>query len=387
MRPAEHVHPDLPPLRLVNRRTGEYVGACPFCGGTERSDRFHVWLVATGSRPARRFWCRACGQSGMLDHHFGSPTTSPRSSRTPWQPTHEELPTTPAPCAANIPFYRELYHRVVTWASGWLFDPANPDPLAYVRQRGLTVASARRYRLGYSLHDPAALIDYLAQQAPALLPYVEEAGLAVRDRQGTLRTHWNLCGALIFPTLVAGAVVDLRVRRAGQKAKALAGSMEARGAVLPVGWDHTATATTVVLTESGEFKTLVPQAAYEAGWLRFPTLGQPGLTNARGEWARLLVARGVERVILAYDTQPRPMDQGCRRLAPEEVASLRYGLVLSEAGLRVHVLRLPFAPGTVKADLDGFLLSEGPAVLQALIDAAPTLTIYHERLPRTLLKR
>jgi hypothetical protein len=55
--PRQNILPQgLPPLRLVNRRTQEHVGACPFCGGGQRSDRFHVWIEPGHER----YWCRAC---------------------------------------------------------------------------------------------------------------------------------------------------------------------------------------------------------------------------------------------------------------------------------------------------------------------------------------
>ena len=71
----------LPPLRLVNRRTHEHTGPCPFCGGDQRSDRFHVWLEPGNAR----YWCRQCDAKGPLAALMGTdwkpPTLSPRRSR------------------------------------------------------------------------------------------------------------------------------------------------------------------------------------------------------------------------------------------------------------------------------------------------------------------
>jgi hypothetical protein len=52
-----------------------------------------------------------------------------------------------APCAAHIPFYRQLYELTALWAHGWLMDPANPDPLAYLAKRGVSGTTAVRYLL------------------------------------------------------------------------------------------------------------------------------------------------------------------------------------------------------------------------------------------------
>ena len=49
---AEHIG------NLKQKTTGEYAGACPWCGG---SDRFIIW---PSSGDTGRFWCRQCGESG-----------------------------------------------------------------------------------------------------------------------------------------------------------------------------------------------------------------------------------------------------------------------------------------------------------------------------------
>jgi hypothetical protein len=390
----EFIHPQIPPLRLVNRRSEEYVGACPLCGGDEGSDRFHVWMAASGSRPARRFWCRNCGEKGLVDRRFREGSTDDvRPTAPQFARLAAEQPgrtrQRPEPCAAHIPHYRQLYALVALWAHNHLFDPANPDPLAYVAKRGLSPQNAQRHLLGYGLRDPQALPNYLRADATELLPYAEEAGLLIRDWGGELRAHPNLCGAIIFPYIADSQVVDIRMRQlgSGHKTKSLPGSYNERGATMPMGWDSLDGADTVLLTESGEFKALLPQAAYEHARLSLPTLGHPGLTNFRPEWGQQLRARGVRSVILAYDSQPRPVRDGLPQLAPEEAATIRHGQSLSAAGLEVRVLRLPLAPGETKADLDDFLLRYGPQRLQALIDTAPLLYDYQRSLPRPLLER
>jgi len=394
MRPAEHIHPDLPALRLVNRRTEEYVGACPFCGGDTSSDRFHVWMAASDGRKARRFWCRSCGEKGLLDKRFGTEhddAERERMAEAVQRANARRASSRPqtAPRPEHIPQYRQLYALVALWAHTWLLDEANPDPLSYIARRGLSAEDARRHLLGYGLYDPQALVTYLRAEAPELLPYAEESGVLVRDNSGTLRTHWNLCGALVFPYIADGAVVDLRMRRpdSGHKTKSLPGSPEARGANFPMGWDTLDGTETVLLTESGEFKALIPQAAFHSGALTTPTLGHPGLSNFRPAWGALLAARGVRTIVLAYDSQPRPVKDGVVRLAPEEAATLRHGHALATAGLEVRVLRLPLAPGEQKADLDDFQLRHGPRALQLLIDDAPLLYDYQLSLPRPLLER
>jgi hypothetical protein len=262
-------------MQLVNRRTGEYTGPCPHCQAG--SDRYHVWAKpGEGGRPAWRYWCRTCGASGVLD------TTSPDyATRHAPQPPVIPISSPALPRPDHIPSYRQLYELTALWAHNWLMDDTNPQPIAKLAKRGVSRASAAHFLLGYALNDPQSLVAFLTEHAPDLMPYAQEAGLLVVDRLGVLRTHWNLCGALIFPTIAEGAITDLRARKLerGAKARSLTGSPRDRGALYPFGWDEIGSAESVILTESGEFKTLVPLAAYHAGDLSVPTIGCPGING------------------------------------------------------------------------------------------------------------
>lgn len=52
------VQGDVSLKRYSNRNGGEYRGACPGCGGGDKSDRFIVWSNSG------RFWCRQCAKKG-----------------------------------------------------------------------------------------------------------------------------------------------------------------------------------------------------------------------------------------------------------------------------------------------------------------------------------
>ncbi len=374
-------------MRLVNRRTGEYVGPCPHCRAGR--DRYHIWTQpGAGGRPAGRYWCRACGASGLLvdqqperEHNGATEHAQPA-----WHPTA-------APRPEHIPAYRQLYELTALWAHRWLLEASNPEPLEFLARRGVTREVAERHMLGYALHDEQALVAFLTEHAPELMPYAEEAGLLVTNRQGVLRTHWNLCGALIFPTMAEGAVTDLRARslRAGAKTKSLAGSPCDRGAIYPFGCDELGGAESVILTESAEFKTLVPLAAYHDGLLSVPTIGVPGINGLPPDLGPRLRAKGVRCVIIAYDTQPRPLRDGVSVLAPEEIWTIKHGQLLGEAGLEVRVIRLPLsaagrAQPSPKTDLDSFYLQHGARRLQQQIDDAPLLDVYATSIPRALLR-
>jgi hypothetical protein len=345
-------------------------------------------MEASGSRPAERYWCRVCDRRGLLKSLGREDDTEhglPHRER-PVQSEHVSERVTPNP--EHIPYYRQLYEAVTLWAHAWLLEPCNPDPLAYLHWRGLRDATISHYVLGVTLRDPDSLVAYLRDTCPEAFPYAEEAGLIITDQDGRPRTHWHLRGRIIFPYIVAGKVVDLRTRTYdGQKGYRSLGPYVERGATSLFGWDSIAAGTkTVILTEA-EFKALAALQVYHAGELTFPTLGQPGLTLFRQTWAEELVARGVEEVVLCYDSQPRPVKDGAICLSPEEQWNLRHGATCAAAGLRVRVARLPLRHGDDKAEIDTFIAREGAARFQQLVGSAPLLADYHRGISQTLLER
>jgi hypothetical protein len=389
VRPATIIHDALPPMRLTNPKTGEHVGPCPFCAAGD--NRFHVWTQASDNRPAWRFWCRNCGESGLVNVRFGDRDDKPRAERTESRSRVAGKYEQPVPNSQHIPQYRKLYELVMLWAYGWLLDESNPRPLEALAQRGVTATTARREMLGYSLNDTQSLLDHIRETAPDLFPYGEAAGIFVTDDYGVLRTHWNLCGALVFPYIAGGEVTDIRLRKLGegQKTKSLPSSPTERGAVFPMGWDLLdGESDAILLTESGEYKTIIPNQEYHGGNLLLPTIGHPGLSNFRPEWTPLLIESGIKTVYMAYDSQPRRSNkQGLIELTPEEKQTIHVGHHLSAHGLEIRIIRLPLKPDQDKEDLDHFVLIHGAQRLQALIDEAPTLYDYHRSLPAGLLKR
>jgi hypothetical protein len=355
VRYAEQLHPRLQPMRLVSRNGRLYTGPCPFCadGG---EDRFHVWMAASGGRPAERYWCRVCDRRGLLKNLDGDeqPTAIPARRSERGRVDNRRPRAEPKP--DHIPFYRQLYTAVALWAHAWLLDPCHPEPRAYLRKRRLNDATVSRYVLGVTLSDPESLVVHLRETCPEAYPYAEEAGLVIVDDDGQERTHWNLRGRLLFPYIAGGEVVDLRTRTydAGKGYRSL-GPYAERGATFPCGWDSITPATrTVIVTEA---------------------------------WARQLAAQGVEEVVLSYDSQPRTAKDGLPVLTPEEQWSLRHGATCAAAGLRVRVARLPLASGEDKAEIDTFLPREGAARFQRLLATAPLLRDYRCSIGRALLER
>lgn len=384
---AEQLHPRLQPMRLVSRNGRLYTGPCPFCadGG---EDRFHVWMEASGGRPAERYWCRVCDRRGLLKNLNGDEQPLAMPSRRCEGGRVDSSRPRAEPSPHHIPFYRQLYTAVALWAHAWLLDPCHPEPYAYLRRRGLDDTTISRYVLGVTLSDPESLVAHLRDTCPEAFPYAEEAGLIVIDDNGRERTHWNLRGRLVFPYIASGEVVDLRTRTwdASKGYRSLGPYVE-RGATVPFGWDSITPGTKRVIVTEAEFKALVALQAYHTGELDAPTIGQPGLTVFREAWAQQLVTQGVEEVVLCYDSQPRTVKDGLPVLTPEEQWSLRHGATCATAGLQVRVARLPLAPGEDKAEIDTFLPREGAVTFQRLIATAAPLLDYHRSIGRALLER
>lgn len=233
----EQLHPQLQPMRLASRNGRMYVGPCPFC-------------------PAERYWCRICNQRGLLKHLDREEQRDVTSSaHGPKRHQAHHLRVAPEP--AHIPFYRQLYHAVALWAHSWLFDPCHPTPRAYLHQRGLSDAMISRYVLGVTLSDPDSLVTYLHATCPEAFPYAEAASLVITDDDGRQRTHWNLRGRLVFPSIDGGEVVDLRTRTydAGKGYRSL-GPYAERGATAPFGWDAVTPGTSTVIVTEAELKAL-----------------------------------------------------------------------------------------------------------------------------------
>lgn len=379
---AYSIHPSLPPLRRVSRRTEEHVGSCPFCGGDQRSDRFHVWLELG----KERFWCRQCNEKGPLAKLLGDDPRPVHVVPPKARKRGRSCEMAPAPNEADIPHYRALYAAITGYAYANLRADYNPEPLAYLHSRGLDDTSIAQALLGVLHRDPQDLVAFLHHAYAALIPYAEAAGVLRRTLGGTLEAHPNLCGCIVLPYMADGVVVDLRTRTyPGKGYRSLPGGYNERGAHVPFGWDAWDTADTVIVTE-GEFKALLVNQAYRQGTLTLPAIAHPGLSYLRDDWPTQLLARGVRSVVLAYDTQPRPQYTGISQLAPEEIWTIRHGQTLAAAGLQVRVLRLPLEPGATKADLDEFLLAHGAERLQDLLDAAPLLHDYHAGLSHPLLQ-
>jgi hypothetical protein len=261
--------PSLDQLRCVNRRTGEFVGPCPWCGGDpRRSTRFHLWTQPAGSRPAQRYWCRRCNVSGRL---HADPELSPRW--TPPPPPTTLAPDQPSPIPAHQAHYRAIYAWVAAWAAQRLWEPADPEPLQYLQGRGIADAVIRAAQLGSTPRDAHQLVAALTHARPNLAPFLVEAGVARRNLDDQVETHPTLRGRVLFPYRSAETVYDLRARAIHTKCyRALPGAYVDRGAVMPFGLDLIPPGASRVLLTEAEIKALVATSAFQQGALPLPAI-------------------------------------------------------------------------------------------------------------------
>ena len=159
-------------LTPARKGPDEWCSPCPACGG---NDRFIV-------HPEKdRYWCRGCGIKGdviqyLRDHrnmtfhqaaeHAGRPASSPAGQTTPRTAQEARRPTpTPPPEA-----WAAQAEKLVTEAHKALVG--KPARLEWLRKfRGLSVATAERFRLGWIERD-----IYMDRAAWALPPQLRTDG-------------------------------------------------------------------------------------------------------------------------------------------------------------------------------------------------------------------
>jgi hypothetical protein len=185
---------------------GEWHGACPSCGGT---DRFVV--NGAGGKDGRGlFWCRTCEASGdaidlvkLLD---GCDTAIAFQAlgigSSDWRPGFG-TPALATPQEPVEPPPAEWRARAADWLTACeatLWSPLGAKALAYLHGRGLTDETIRVGRLGYSPEDTHALRS--------------EWGLDDTSTNGSFAvTKLTIPRGIVLPYIVDGEPWRLEVRR------------------------------------------------------------------------------------------------------------------------------------------------------------------------------
>lgn len=221
------------PFKAGSSHGGEYHSSCPGCGGSDgrtaaqgRSDRFQIW---PDKSEGMVYCCRRCGAHGdtiqflidfdrktfpeacaLLGITKGSKQAAPyKTPATPKPPAAAAAPVF-TPATPDLP--PAAWMAKATEFAEWCCQQIDtPEGRAMLEWRGLTLETARRYRLGF---NPGENNKDLYRSRKAW-------GLPDEKNQNTgrLRTQW-LPRGLVMPVFAAdGQVIHLRIRRRPQDLK------------------------------------------------------------------------------------------------------------------------------------------------------------------------
>lgn len=213
---------------------GEYAGACPFCGG---SDRFRVWPEEG------RYWCRGCGKSGdsiqylrerrglsfieacnVMGHDPGPRKNGTRPAL--WTPKEAKEPSE---------LWQAKAGAFLDRAVSFLWSRHGDETRRWLRNvKGISNETIKQARLGYNQSDiNEPRVDW------GLEPVIKD--------DGTERRQWIPAG-LVIPHIVGGAVNRLRIRRdnpgEGARYVIVSGSSSA-----PMAWNLERAAAVIVESE------------------------------------------------------------------------------------------------------------------------------------------
>ena len=285
--------------RVASTDGGEWAGACPWCGGT---DRFRVWPER--ERPG--WWCRGCERHGdaitfLREYHgmsfreaaaaVGRAGSSPRARAR--RVGRRSVALAPRLADEREPppdAWQTVARRCIAWAEKLLWGAAGAPVRAYLQARGLTEVTIREARLGYCPRDVYWTPEHWG------LPAGPEA-----------RKVW-LPRGLLIPDEDDGRVWYLKVRRAVPADDPLAAVIGAgderfgkyvhvRGSVPTLYRGAQLVGAALVVLTEGELDALL-LAEYAEGLAAVGTLGAAGTLLTAGDAWRLRSAR---RVLLAYD--------------------------------------------------------------------------------------
>ena len=148
--------------RKASTRGGEYAGACPLCGGT---DRFLAWPEQQTECGGGSWWCRGCGNGGdaiqylklvkglkYLEACECLGIQPKRRSGLDWRPMQRSPSVarwTPRETQSPEELWRREAGKLVPWAEKQLRQERNRDALEWLKEkRGFTDETITRFHLG-----------------------------------------------------------------------------------------------------------------------------------------------------------------------------------------------------------------------------------------------
>ncbi|HWP43525.1 MAG TPA: DNA primase [Blastocatellia bacterium] len=334
----------------LKKRGANYQACCPF--HSEKTPSFNV-------HPGKGIYkCFGCGAGGDV---FGFIMQIEGCSYPEAIRIVAQKHGIPIPLAEESEDYkklardREIVHRLNEWAAEF-FEQQLYDGIEgarareYIRSRGITEQTCKRFRLGYAPESWDSLIKHLKQRG-ATIDEIETSGLAVLKEQGGLYDRFR--GRVMFPiTDSQGRVIAFggRIMDEGEpkylnspetavytKGRNLFGLDHAKNDIRRLGF--------AILVE-GYLDCIIPQ--------------QEGIPNVVASLGTALTESQV-RLLRRYMEQPRivvnfdPDSAG-------QAATLRSIEMLLAEGFKVNILRMP-----TDQDPDEFVREKGAESFLALL--------------------
>jgi hypothetical protein len=190
--------------KVASTHRGEYAGACPWCGG---SDRFRIWPDDRSGR----YWCRGCGKNGdaiqyLRDLHGLTYQEACerldieiRTSHHPLKKNTSKPVFTPKEITPPPPIWAVRASSFLDESQRSLWAGSGADIRAFLHGRGIVEDTIRSAGFGWNPSD--------------IYPRREAWGLPGQTREnGKPKKLW-LPEGLVIPLQDMGQLMRLRIRR------------------------------------------------------------------------------------------------------------------------------------------------------------------------------
>jgi DNA primase len=340
----------------LTRKGREYSGLCPF--HNEKSPSFTV------NEDKGFFHCFGCGAHGdvitflMRSRHMSFPDAVEQLAGQSGLDLPEQTPQDREREKRQAGLY-DVTEAAADWFEEQLWKPAGKAALDYLRNRGLSDGTIRRFRLGYSPESRTALKTALQDMGDML---AVEAGLLIKPEEGENRESFDrFRGRVMFPISDRrGRIIAFGGRIMGDGQPKYLNSPDTplfhKGHNL-YGWAlarEDAAKTGTVLVAEGYMDVI---ALHQAGFGNAVAPLGTALTEEQIE----LMWRDVAEPILCLDG-----DAAGQRAA---IRAAERALTILKPGRSLRFATLP-----VPEDPDSLIKKSGPAAMQAVCDQAISLS-------------
>lgn len=199
------------PKKKASTHGGEYCSPCPFC--KDGDDRFLIWPNRSnknGEYQGGRFSCRVCGKYGDAISfliEFGGLSYKEACQRLQVEPRKRDASFifkhefTPPTAKEPSEFWKEKARSFMDWCHNQLMT--DKQALSLVMDRGFTIESIKRFKLGYNPKD--------------LWRARENWGIESQTKEdGSLKKLWLPAG-IVIPTFSDDQIIKIKIRRANWK--------------------------------------------------------------------------------------------------------------------------------------------------------------------------